>query len=84
MRSLICIFMSLILVLLTSMNLPKKDTLLVLTDTLDKEAFSKFIVTEIDGVLIGENVDDYVVNEGIYRIKGTSNNKYQNRNIVIK
>lgn len=84
MRVLIYIFMSLLVVFLTSMSSPKKDTLLVLTDTLDKESFSKFEVTEVDGVLFGTNIDDYVVGDGIYRIKGTSNNKYQNRNIVVK
>lgn len=84
MRGLIYIFVSLLVVSLTSMDLPKKNTLLVLSDPLDLESFSKFEVTEVDGVLFGKNVDDYIVTDGIYRIKGTSNNRYQNRNIVIK
>lgn len=84
MRVLFYIFMSLLTVFLCSMDLPKKETLLVLTNTINEELFSKFQIIEINGVLSGENVDDYIVTDGIYRIKATSNNKYQNRNIVIK
>lgn len=74
--------MYLLIVVLTSMT-PKKDTLLVLSDTLNEESFSKFLIVENDGVLIGINVDDYNITDGIYRIKASSNDKYYNRNIII-
>lgn len=78
--------MSLILLGLTSATLvPKKEAVLILADTIDSECFSKFKIVETDGVLFGFNIDeDFPVVDGIYRIVGTSNNKYQNRNIVIK
>lgn len=59
------------------------SAILVLSDS-QSETFSKFTVFEEDGVLIGLNIDtDYEIVDGIYRIKSTSKNKYQNRNIVI-
>lgn len=59
------------------------SAVLVLSDS-QSETFSKFRVFEEDGVLIGLNIDtDYEIVDGIYRIKSTSKNKYQNRNIVI-
>jgi len=78
--------MSLILLGLTSATLvTKKEAVLILADTIDSECFSKFKIVETDGVLFGVNIDeDFPVVNGIYRIVGTSNNKYQNRNIVIK
>jgi len=82
MRVRLYIFMYLLIVVLTSMT-PKKDTLLVLSDTLNEESFSKFLIVENDGVLIGINVDDYNITDGIYRIKASSNDKYYNRNIII-
>lgn len=77
--------MSLILLSLTSATLlPKKEAVLILADTIDTECFSKFKIVEVDGVLLGINIDeDFPVVDGIYRIVGTSNSKYQNRNIVI-
>lgn len=86
MRIKIYILMSLILLGLTSATLvPKKEAVLILADTIDSECFSKFKIVEIDDVLIGINIDeDFPVVDGIYRIVGTSNSKYQNRNIVIK
>lgn len=59
------------------------SAILVLSDS-QNETFSKFRVFEEDGVLIGLNIDtDYEIIDGIYRIKSTSKNKYQNRNIII-
>lgn len=86
MRIKIYILMSLILLGLTSATLvTKKEAVLILADTIDSECFSKFKIAEVDGVLFGVNIDeDFPVVDGIYRIVGTSNNKYQNRNIVIK
>lgn len=86
MRIKIYILMSLILLGLTSATLvTKKEAVLILADTIDSECFSKFKIVETDGVLFGVNIDeDFPVVNGIYRIVGTSNNKYQNRNIVIK
>lgn len=86
MRIKIYILMSLILLGLTSATLlPKKEAVLILADTIDSECFSKFKIVEVDDVLIGVNIDeDFPVVDGIYRIVGTSNSKYQNRNIVIK
>jgi hypothetical protein len=86
MRIKIYILMSLILLGLTSATLvPKKEAVLILADTIDSECFSKFKIVEVDDVLVGINIDeDFPVVDGIYRIVGTSNSKYQNRNIVIK
>lgn len=59
------------------------SAILVLSDS-QSETFSKFRVIEEDGILVGININtDYEIVDGIYRIKSTSKNKYQNRNIVI-
>lgn len=76
------ILSALVMLSLTSMS-PSKSAILILVDEFNVESFSKFSVTENNGVLIGSNIDSYDVADGIYRIKGTSNNKYYNRNIVI-
>ena len=62
----------------------KKDILLVLTDVNNENSFSKFKVEEQNGVLVGYNVDEYPVNDGIYRIQGSSNDKYYHHNILIQ
>jgi len=61
----------------------KKDTLLVLTDVNNENSFSKFKIEEENGVLVGYNVDEYPVRDGIYRIQGSSNDRYYNHNILI-
>lgn len=63
--------------------LPKKDTLLVLTDVNNENSFSKFKIEEENGILVGYNVDEYPVKDGLYRIQGSSNDKYYNHNIII-
>lgn len=64
--------------------LSKQDTLLVLTDVNNENSFSKFKIQEENGVLVGYNVDEYPVRDGIYRIQGSSNDKYYNHNILIQ
>jgi hypothetical protein len=62
-----------------------KETLLVLQNPMNKESFSKFIVLEEEGILIGYNTEseDYPVKDGIYRIEGTSNDKFYHKRIII-
>jgi len=62
----------------------QKDTLLVLTDVNNENSFSKFKIQEENGVLVGYNVDEYPVIDGVYRIHASSNNKYYNHNILIQ
>lgn len=65
----------------------KKDnsrTLLILEDPLTRETFSVFDVVERNGILVGVNVDqDYPVANGIYIIKGSSNDNFRQRTILI-
>lgn len=73
-----------LLFFLTSFHCPDdKETILVLVNEVNDECFSKFEIQEDDGVLIGNNIDDYNVGNGIYRIVGSSKDGYRNRNIVI-
>lgn len=62
-----------------------KETLLILQNPMNRESFSKFIVLEEDGVLVGYNTEseDYPVKDGIYRIEGASNDKFYHKRIVI-
>jgi hypothetical protein len=63
----------------------KKDVLLVLTNPLGQESFSVFEVNEVDDVLVGQNTDkDYYVQNGVYRIESTSNNKLYHKKILIQ
>lgn len=78
--------MALVLFALTAFKseIQNKTTLLVLTDINNENSFSKFKILEKDGILIGNNDDqDYPVKEGVYRIHGSSNNKYYNHNILV-
>ena len=48
-----------------------------------QERFSIFHVKEVNNILVGENVEDYQVEGGIYRIEGASNDKFYHKRIVI-
>jgi hypothetical protein len=76
---------ALILVLICGFTCKENDlTLLVLTDVNNTDSFSKFNIVEHDGILIGHNMDEYTVKDGLYRIQGSSNDKYYHHNILIK
>lgn len=75
-----------ILLLFSNFNLPQKEerVLLVLKEPVGySESFSIFQVREVDGVLVGINIDEYPVSDGIYKVEGTSNNKFYHKNIII-
>lgn len=75
-----------ILFLFSNFNSLKNDdrVLLVLTEPITySESFSLFQVKEVDGVLVGLNVDEYPVSDGIYKVEGSSNDKFYHKNIII-
>jgi len=75
---------ALLLVLILGFNCKESETtLLVLTDVNNKDSFSKFRIYEENGILIGRNSEDYPVKDGVYRIHGSSNDKYYNHNIIV-
>jgi hypothetical protein len=79
------IFAMFLLFSLTSFHcLDDNGTVLVLVNPVNDECFSKFEVEDDNGVLFGNNLDNYEVVNGIYRIVGSSKDGYRNRNIVIK
>jgi len=71
--------------IMMSFNLEKskKEILLVLSGPMGQERFSIFHVKEVNNILVGENVEDYQVEGGIYRIEGASNDKFYHKRIVI-
>lgn len=88
-RVLLLTFSSLVIMIATSFVSLRKSskcnntTLLVLKNPMNSDSFSMFSIEEIGDVLIGHNLDEYPVMDGIYRIEGTSNNKLYHRNILI-
>ena len=61
----------------------KKEILLVLSGPMGQERFSIFHIKEVNNILIGENIEEYPVEGGIYRIEGASNDKFYHKRIVI-
>lgn len=61
---------------------PKK-ALLVLMNPFNEISFSVFYIEERNGILVGTNIDEYPVNGGIYRIEGSSNDKFYHKNIIV-
>lgn len=57
--------------------------LLVLENTIQKESFSMFKIKEVDGILVGINIDEYEVKDGIYYITGSSNDKFYHKRIIV-
>ena len=85
------VFSSLILMTIMSFSLLRNtdkctnQILLVLKNPMDNnDKFSKFNVIEVDNVLVGINTDDYFVEGGIYRIEGSSNDKFYHKHRLIK
>ena len=60
-----------------------QQILLVLKDPMNTESFSKFSIRLLGGVLVGTNMEEYPVKDGIYRIEGSSNDKFYHKNIMI-
>ena len=58
--------------------------ILVLKNPMDEDKFSVFNIQEVDDILVGINTDDYFVEGGIYRIEGSSNDKFYHKHILIK
>lgn len=80
----------LLTMLLTSFSPQKKvcndegQVLMVLkTPDTNEERFSVFQVKQVDGVLVGTNIDEYTVGEGIYRIEAASDDKFYHKKIII-
>lgn len=84
MKTLIALFLVLLMGN-TEIKKPKNlDVLLVLRSTMNKEYFSKFNIKADGNSLMGENVDyDYPVPSGIYRIESSSNDYYCSRRIIV-
>ena len=57
--------------------------LLVLENVNQTESFSMFSIKEMDGVFVGTNIDEYKVDDGVYFIKGTSNNRFYHKKIIV-
>ena len=79
------IFASLTLMMLTSFSFKPttQHILLVLKNPMDVESFSMFNIKRVNGILIGTNTDEYPVKDGLYRIEGSSNDKFYHKNIMI-
>jgi hypothetical protein len=60
-----------------------RKVLLVLENPMQEETFSVFTVNDNGEVLIGENTDEYPVPDGVYKIIGSSNDKFFNHKIMI-
>lgn len=70
----------------SSAKIDTKNTsrvLLVLENVDQKESFSMFSIKEVDGVFVGTNIDEYKVDDGVYFIKSTSNNKFYHKRIIV-
>lgn len=62
----------------------KSKVLLVLQNVLNQERFSMFQISEEkDGTIVAINVDEYPVENGVYRIEGSSDDKYYHKKILV-
>lgn len=62
----------------------KSRVLLVLKNVLNEEKFSVFKVFQFeDGVIVAINDENYEVENGIYRIEGSSNDKYYHKKVMV-
>jgi hypothetical protein len=57
---------------------------LVLKDVYNQDRFSVFSIREVNNVLVGTNIEEYPVANGIYRIEGSSNDKFYHKHILIQ
>lgn len=61
-----------------------RKVLLVLKNVLNQERFSMFKISEEKGnVLVIVNIDEYPVEDGIYRIESSSKNKYYHKKVLV-
>jgi len=80
------LFYLMLVLIFSSAKIDTKNTsrvLLVLENVNQKESFSMFLIKEVNGIFVGTNIDDYEVNDGVYFIKSTSNNKFYHKKIIV-
>jgi hypothetical protein len=56
---------------------------LILKNPMDQEKFSVFNIKQVGDILIGTNTDEYPVEDGIYRVEGSSNDKFYHKRILV-
>jgi 5-hydroxyisourate hydrolase-like protein (transthyretin family) len=62
----------------------KSKVLLVLQNVFNQERFSVFQISEEkDGTIVATNMDEYPVENGVYRIEGSSNDKYYHKKVLV-
>ena len=62
----------------------KSKVLLVLQNVFNQERFSVFKISEEkDGIIVAVNMDEYPVENGVYRIEGSSNDKYYHKKVLV-
>ena len=80
------LFYLMLVLIFSGAKLNTKNTsrvLLILENTNQAESFSMFSIKEMDGVFVGTNIDEYKVDDGVYFIKGTSNNRFYHKKIIV-
>jgi hypothetical protein len=60
-----------------------KHIVLVLKSPMDQESFSVFDIRQVGDVLVATNIEDYPVVGGLYRIEGSSNDKFYHKKIIV-
>jgi len=80
------LFYLMLVLVFSSAKLNTKNTsrvLLVLENVNQKESFSMFSIQEVNGVFVGTNIDEYEVKDGIYFVRGASNDKFYHKKIIV-